>query len=247
MEFLGPHFLDWDGSSPLPKMDDKTLKNSIIQSLTVSYNSGSSRSYTRNFGKDHLSHLRHRHGKYGVTNIDHVLTHFAKLPKSIPPFLITHYVKLIGGASNYDGGRRRKFAPDESLHPDKTPSNPWPCYLCAQGDMVSPGNNENHLFRTCACVNSAWLDVLMHPNGPRDDGWVHHFANKVSPLFIIDYPETVNCIGYCRLALIMAFCWAVYKVVGQIRMGRCAEGAGERVVSLTILLRNIWAPVKKKK
>ena len=80
MEFMGPDFLDWDGHSPLPKMDDKTLKNSIIHSLTVSYNSGSSRSYTRNFGKDHLSHLRHRHGKYGVTNIDHVLTHFAKLP-----------------------------------------------------------------------------------------------------------------------------------------------------------------------
>jgi hypothetical protein len=42
----------------------------------------------------------------------------------------------------------------------------------------------------------------------------------------------------------MAFCWAVYKTIGQIRMGRCAAGATERAVALTISLRNIWAPVK---
>lgn len=100
MEFLGPHFLGWDGSSPLPKMDDKTLKSSIIHSLIVSYNPGSSRSYTRNFGSDHLSHLRHRHGKHGVSTIDHATAHFAKLPKSTPPFLITHFIKLLGGATN---------------------------------------------------------------------------------------------------------------------------------------------------
>ena len=44
MEFLGPNFLGWDGSSPLPCLDDKNLKRIVNQSLIVSYNVGCSAS-----------------------------------------------------------------------------------------------------------------------------------------------------------------------------------------------------------
>jgi hypothetical protein len=88
--------------------------------------------------------------------------------------------------------------------------------------------------------------VLLHPLGPADFEWRSVFSGKISPLFILDYPPAEDNQGYNRLSLVMSFCWAVYKTIGQIRMGRCATGATERAVALTISLRNIWAPVRGK-
>jgi hypothetical protein len=90
------------------------------------------------------------------------------------------------------------------------------------------------------------LDVLLHPNGPRDADWTPHFASKTTPLFIVDFPLADSTSGYHRVVIVMAFCWAVHKTLAQIRMGRSASGASERAVSLTLELKNIWAPAKPK-
>ena len=243
MEFLGPDFLNWDGSSPLPKLCRTTIRKLVIHKLIISYGSRRSVEYTRELGRDHHSHLLLRHSKYGALT-DIPCAHFSALPANTPPFLVTHFIKLICGSTNYDGGRRRKFAPEGSTHPDKSPSNPFPCLLCGQGDVDFPGDNANHVFSSCRVVKDAWLITLRHPNGPQDGGWVQHFANKVNPLFIIDFPLGGKNCGYSRLTLVMSFCWAIYRTIGQVRMGRCVEGAGERAVSLTLSLNNVWSPVK---
>jgi hypothetical protein len=116
--------------------------------------------------------------------------------------------------------------------------------MCGLGTIALPGDNEGHIFASCACVKGAWTDVLLHPLGPADRDWYNSFSSKTSPLFILDYPPAEAGFSYNRLSLVMTFCWAVYKTIGQIRMGRCATGATERAVALTISLRNIWAPVK---
>jgi hypothetical protein len=226
-------------------MNKSVIKKQVIHSLIISYGSRRSLEYTRQLGKDHYNHLQLRHGKYGAV-ADVPLAHFGSLPANVPPFLVTHFIKLLCGATNYDGGRRRKFAPDGSVHPAKSPANPFPCYLCELGEVSAPGDNERHIFQSCCVVKEAWVDVLLHPKGPRDGEWAHHFASKVTPLFIIDFPLGGKDSGYCRLTLIMAFCWAVYKTIGQIRMGRCAQGAGERAAALTISLNNIWLTRKPK-
>ena len=246
MEFLGADFLNWDGFSPLPSLDVVSIKKLVIDKLLLSYGTERYAAYSRNFGNDHFSHLRARCLRFGVSEINTVLGHFDKLPKKVPAFLVSHYIKLFCGALNYDGGRRRKFEPNGSVHMDKSPSNPFPCYLCGQGSVALPGDNEMHIFTSCVCVRSAWADVLLHPYGPADSGWHSFFCNKLSPLFILDYPPAEASQDYNRLSLLMAFCWAIYKTIGQVRMGRCATGAAERAVALTISLRNIWAPVKGK-
>jgi len=247
MEFLGADYLNWDGISPLPELDAEAIKKQVLQNLIVSYGTGRRAAYSQNFGKDHLSHLRVRCMKFGISDVGSVISHFAKLPKRVPSFLVSHFIKLFGGALNYDGGRRRKFDPNGSVHADKSPANPFPCYLCAQGAVELPGDNEKHIFGSCACVNGAWADVLSHPKGPGDCGWHSSFVNKTTPLFITDFPLAESGFGYNRLALVMSFCWAIYKVIGQIRMGRCSEGAGERAVALTISLKNIWAKGSSKR
>jgi len=246
MEFLGADFLNWDGLSPLPVLDASSIKNHVIKNLLISYGVGSFSAYSRNFGSDHFTHLRDRCLRYGITEINTIVSHFANLPKKVPAFLVTHYIKLFCGALNYDGGRRRKFEPNGSVHMDKGPGNPFPCYLCGLGDVDLPGDNERHIFLSCLCVKGAWADVLLHPNGPADSAWYSSFSNKNSPLFILDYPHAAVNSGYNRLSLVMAFCWAVDKTISQIRMGRNATGATERAVALTMTLRNIWAPVKSK-
>ena len=242
MEFLGPDYLNWDGLSPLPKLDPVSIKNYVTLNLITSYGVERYSAYSRNFGSDHFSHLRARCLKYGVSEFDTITSHFSKLPKQVPAFLISHFIKLFAGAVNYDGGRRRKFEPNGSVHEARSLANPFPCYLCDQGDLVSPGDNAMHIFCSCLCVKGAWADVLLHPLGPADGEWFRSFGRKSSPLFIPDYPLAGVVSGYCRLPLVMSFCWAVYKIIGQIRMGRCASGASERVVALTISLKNIWAP-----
>ena len=77
--------------------------------------------------------------------------------------------------------------------------------------------------------------------------WAGLAVNKVSPLFIPDYPPADPKAGYSRLALIMAFSWAVHKTIDQIKVGRSAEGADARAVALTMSLKNLWAPAKKTK
>jgi len=245
MEFMGADYLNWDGVSPLPKLDKTTIKKQVIQNLVISYGSVRQAAYSLNFGKDHFCHLRERCRKFGVPDADSVILHFANLPKNVPAFLISHFIKLFSGALNSDGGRRRKFEPNGSVHPEKCPDNPFPCYLCDQGDTVVPGDNSHHIFSSCHCVKDAWADVLLHPNGPGDGTWHSLMANKVSPLFITDFPLAEPNDGYCRLALIMSFCWAINKTISQIRMGRCATGAGGRAVALTMSLKNIWARAKK--
>ena len=246
MEFLGPNFLGWDGVSPLPKLDDKSLKMLIIQKLIISYNVGCAASYTSNLGADQLHHLSRRLAKWGAPDVNGLMAHFAKGDKT-PAFLITHYIKLLCGADNSDGGRRRKYGPSSSVHPDKCVENPWPCYLCNQGDANLPGDNCTHIFTSCRCVKEAWDGVLNHALGPRDNDWIKFFDSKLSPIFILDFPPAMHGAGYNRRALVMSFCWAIHKIIDQIRMGRCAEEADARAVTLTLSLKNIWAPVKKTK
>jgi hypothetical protein len=246
MEFLGADFLNWDGVSALPVLDALSIKNLVIDKLLISYGGSRLAAYSRNFGSDHLTHLRARCLRYGITEINTTINHFANLPRKVPAFLVTHYIKLLSGALNYDGGRRRKFEPNGSVHSGRGPGNPFPCYLCGHGNVEFPGDNERHIFLSCLCVKGAWADVLLHPKGPADGAWYSSFSSKNSPLFILDYPPAEGTSGYNRLSLVMSFCWAVYKTIGQIRMGRSATDATGRAVALTLTLRNIWAPIKTK-
>jgi hypothetical protein len=59
-------------------------------------------------------------------------------------------------------------------------------------------------------------------------------------LYLLISPPADKQLGYNRLALTMVFCWAVYKTISQIRMGRSAVGASERIVTMTLDFRNIW-------
>ena len=120
-----------------------------------------------------------------------------------------------------------------------------PCYLCNLGGTEVPGDSSKHIFGACSSVFDAWEGVLYGANGPLDLPWAALAVNKVSPLFIPDYPPADPKAGYNRLALTMAVCWSVHRAIDQVKMGRSADGADARIVSLTISLINIWAPAKQ--
>ena len=96
-------------------------------------------------------------------------------------------------------------------------------------------------------MKAAWEGVLYHPLGPHDTEWISLLDHKVSPFFIPDYPPAALDAGYIysRIALLMSFCWAIHKVIDQVKAGRSSDKADARAISLTISLRNIWAPIKK--
>ena len=247
MEFLGPSFLGWDGASSLPKLDKREIQELLTKKLIVSYCPGNSISYTRNFGRDHASHLSGRLRSVGIVDAYNTISHFSTLPKKVPAFLITHYIKVICGALNSDGGRRRKYDVNSSVHPDRCADNPHPCYLCGAGDATSPGDCSRHLFSSCESVRSAWGMVINGPGGPGDLSFASYFENSAIPLYGIDYPPAVDGKGYNRLCLVMTFCWAIHKTISQIRMGRVALDADRRACALTLSLKSIWNPTSKAK
>ena len=225
-------------------MDAKSIKNCALKGLIVSYGVSSTR-YTRNLGVDQLSHLQRCHAKFGISDSSSTIKHFALLPKKTPAFLITHYVKTISYALNSDGGRRRKFDPNPSEHPSRSPSNPYPCYLCSFGDLETLGDNTKHIYQNCKVMLEAWSLLLAHPSGPKDTAFATISKSKTSPIFFPDYRPASAKLGYNRLSLVMCFCWAVHSTIGQIRMGRSPMKAGDRILALTLSLRYIWAPTVK--
>ena len=247
MEFLGPLFLDWDGISKLPVLDKHEIQNLITKRLILSYNAGNTSSYTSNFGRDHTSHILKCVVRMGVADVNHTLSHFSTLPKKVPAFLVTHYIKVFCGALNSDGGRRRKYDINSSVHPDRCSTNPQPCYLCGAGDVASPGDCSRHLFSSCEIVRSAWDLVISGPGGPGDITFASFFENSSVPLYALDYPPAGGGEGYNRLSLVMTFCWAIHKTISQVRMGRVALGADRRACALTLSLKSIWSPVNKAK
>jgi len=215
--------------------------------LIISYSAGSARSYTRNFGRDHTGHIKNKLEKVGVDDASHTISHFSTLPKKVPAFLVTHYIKTLCGALNSDGGRRRRYDVNSSSHPDRCASNPYPCYLCGSGDAVSPGDCRSHLFSSCEKVRSAWDLVINGPDGPADITFASFFENSSVPIYALNYPPADGGEGYNRLSLVMTFCWAIHKTINQVRMGRDALGADRRACALTLSLKSIWSPASKAK
>jgi hypothetical protein len=242
MEFLGKGYLDWDGTSRLPKLNPTRIKEIIIDRLILSYAPCNYLSYSNNFGLDHNHHLNRKIYKLSISSLESLALHFSKLPKKVPPFLISYFIKVICGATNSDGGRRRKFDPTGSVHPNKCAENPFPCYLCDKGDIATPGDSSKHLFNSCGPVSSAWDRSLSRTVSVINPSEAAVLEQPPSLLHIVNLPLADPKAGYCRLALLMAFCWACHKVIDQIRMGRSAEGADARIAYTTLSLRSIWAP-----
>ena len=111
--------------------------------------------------------------------------------------------------------------------------------LCLAGDCIT------HIFTSCECVKDAWNNIINNSHGPRDLAWASLFVDRTLPLYIIDYPLADSGFRYNRLALVLTFCWAVHKAIGQIRNGRCAENADSRIVALTLSMNNIWMKSSK--
>jgi hypothetical protein len=146
MEFLGPDFLDWDGVLPLPKLDPKSVQDIVIARRITKYCSSRSPTYARALGEDHMSHLETKCAKYS-SNPTNLLAHFSTIPSKTPDYLISNYIKTLNNVQDTHGGRVRFFKPGLSTHPLKSPTNPWPCYLCGEGTTNAPGDNISHTLR----------------------------------------------------------------------------------------------------
>ena len=244
MEFLGSGFMNWDGFSQLPRLDKPSIKNILNEGIICSYSDSNRDYYTRELGKDHMTHILFRHAMAGLPDASLALSHFVKLPRRVPAFLLTHYIKVMCGALNSDGGRRRKFDENSSSHPKRSLGNPYPCYMCSAGSVALPGDCSRHLFASCVRVKSAWNIIINKSLRQRDPMWISSFEDRTLPLYLIDYSTADPKLGYNRLALVMSFCWAVHKTISQIRNGRDPSNADIRTASLTETLNNVWSKSK---
>ena len=73
-----------------------------------------------------------------------------------------------------------------------------------------------------------------------------YLLTELPPCLLLTTRFSDPNIGYCRLALVMSFCWAIHKTINQIRSGRDALNADIRAEALTVSLSNIWRKPSKK-
>ena len=231
----------------LPCLDRKSIKRALCHSLCVSYNENCRKRFSRELGNDHLTHLRLRLSRWGGFT-DVILSHFILLPSHTPGFLVTLYIKILCNALNTDGDRRRHFDPHGSRHPDKCVTNLTPCYLCGLGSNCKGDTGDScfHLFFNCLVVKEALRLVLEHVDFPDDPELGGFLRDKKTPFFITDFPPADIKLGFSRLLFVMSFSWAVCRATEQVRQGRTNVEVDVRILALTLSLKNLWTPKKKK-
>ena len=245
MEFLGPDFLNWDGITSLPTMDKLVIKDCLINRLIISYSESRFKQYTTELGSDHTRHLEKKFNRYGHSDPSSTLSHFSSLPSSIPVFLVSFFIKLVCNCTNTDGDRRRKFDPDGSSHPLKSPLNPTPCFLCNLGSASCAGDSIKHLFSHCQVVKEALLLLISHSDSPPSHPFFLSLLLQTSPLFILDSLPHLTPDSIHPLLFVLCFCWSVFSCRKQIKSGRDSAGADSRISSLSLSFRNLWSPSPK--
>ena len=238
MEFLGPEYLDWDGHTPLT-LDKKSIKSVAIKRGLLLYRGPFS---TTKKSKDFYHHVASKYALEGSSAASNSIDHFSSLPRDIPAFLVSHYIKALCNALNTDS-RRRGFDADCSSHPKKNSTNKWPCYFCDGGDLTNPGDRGKHIFSSCPVVKMAISAALRSHEGPNDPLFTKIFDLKTTPLFILDFPLTK--LKYSRLSFIMCALWAIWDNLLQIKKGRSKSNAASRIEKDIIGHKNIWEAKKR--
>ena len=246
MEFLGPDFLNWDGSTTLPAIDGKFIKECLVNRLIVSYSESRSKQFTSALGNDHLHHLTLKLERFGSSATSSLTAHFSSLPSSTPAFLVSFFIRLLCNCLNTDGDRRRKFDPDGSTHPLKKGTNPFPCYLCNSGTVLVTGDSVKHLFTHCPVVKRALSLLSLHPLSPPAHPFLLSLPLKTSPLFVLDAPPAKADGPVLPLPFLLCFCWSVFNCRKQIASGRDSVDADSRISSLTLSFKRVWTPQSKK-
>ena len=180
MEFLGPKFLDWDGSS-----DISNLKNVDIKRILVRHGLHKVRAQgdeERARYKDLVAKFE----RYGTTPSS-TLDHFATISPSTPNSHLEHHLLLYTNALATDK-RIRHFAPDVSVHPSKSEWYPYPCYLCGVGD-----DSIKHIYVECGVVRELLIAMSQDDGSPPliDQVFVKSLS-LTKPLFIMDFPPSVR-------------------------------------------------------
>jgi ribonuclease HI/exonuclease III len=206
MEFLGSNFLNWDGLTSLSTLKDHEIKKTLILHGLHRVKEDNTVQTTR------YENLVTRFMKHG-TNPENTLKHFAKLPATINNNLLVHHLRLYTNSLATDR-RIKRFAHNASVHPRKSTINPFPCYLCENGE-----DSVDHIYTNCITVRNQ-LQLLAEDY----KGWkplisvsfAETLANSKLPLYVMDFdsPEDYN-----GAAFVLAFNYAIWELRKSVRAG----------------------------
>jgi ribonuclease HI len=238
MEFLGDEYLCWDGTTAL-SIGRKDIKRVALKHGILSY-SGPRCSAKNSLRKDFCHHLLDRYSAYGSPAASNMYIHFDKIPKQTPAIMITVFIKALCNALNTDS-RFRHVKKDCSTHLMRTHLNPYPCYLCGEGGVLSRGDSTRHVFLDCQVVKDAFRSVLISPEGPADPSFRSIYDKKTTPLFILDFPVAKPTLGYSRLCLCICAIFSVWNCRVEIKKGRDCAGVVPRIVNRILSERRWWS------
>ena len=147
------------------------------------------------------------------TNPDSTLKHFANLPATTNNNLLVHHLRLYTNSLATDR-RIKRFAHNASVHPGKSIINPYPCYLCENGE-----DSIDHIYTNCVTVRKQ-LRLLAEDHKEWKAlisvSFAETLANSKLPLYVMDFdsPEDLN-----GAAFVLAFNYAVWELRKSVRAG----------------------------
>jgi ribonuclease HI len=206
MEFLGSNFLDWDGLTDLKALKDYEIRKTLILHGLHRVKEGNKVQTTR------FENLVTRFKIHG-TSPDNTLKHFAKLPATTSNSLLAHHLRLYTNSLATDR-RIKRFAHNASVHPKKSMDNPFPCYLCENGE-----DSIDHIYTNCITVkkqlrllaedHKEWKALVGIP-------FADTLANSKLPLYIMDFDLQEDFNG---AAFVLAFNFAIWELRKSVRAG----------------------------
>ena len=241
MEFLGKDIFNWDGSADLSALTDKNIKLTLIQ---CGLHTGPS---TPNFKTNRRTSKLNEIFKGYNTTPCHTLEHFATLDSKTPNQLLLHHLKLYTYALETDQ-RIRFFNPLASIHPSNTVLQPYPCYLCSNGNDAT-----THIYhpQSCSTVKDLISDLAIthdtHHQALIDSSFVSELINANAPLFVMEFSKS-NSKSLDKASFVLALNYAIWQLRCLVRKGGVPGSFHKYALRQNILkFKPFWSNPKGKK
>ena len=234
MEFLGPKFLDWNGSSDLSNLKDVDIKRILVRHGLHRVKAHGDEERAR------YKDLVLKFDRYDTTPSS-TLDHFATISPSTPNSHLEHHLLLYTNALATDK-RIRHFAPDVSVHPAKNVWYPYPCYLCGVGE-----DSIRHIYAECGVVRGLLLSMSRDEGSPPliDEIFVKNLS-LTKPLFIMDFPLTSRG-GKHGAAFLLAFNREIWSLRKDLRAGGTSLFCTKTFKKKLGTFSHLWESAKPKK
>ena len=127
------------------------------------------------------------------------------------------------------------------MHPSKTDTNPFPCYLCNEFD-----DGVLHVFQDCPITRASLLlvfgDIDCPPLGTVREKLINHSGPLFSSSIEVPVLRENDLFNFTYMSFLVVFCSSVWTVVSKIKKGIMVSNYAIAIANEMIKNKRHWCP-----